>query len=108
MSRKDGKPYSLEDKYQHQLGILKAVMRSAGMDEKEPLCNILPRVRHMYQDNAKLRQAIDQAMLYGVSFLQVKAFTEPGQELVGISIEVVDKERVLITVMPDENSTSDS
>ncbi|WQZ00452.1 hypothetical protein AEV23_00008 [Klebsiella phage VB_KpM-AEV23] len=108
MDNKTGQRYTLEDKYNHHLGILKSIMRSIGMDEKEPLCNVLPRVRHMYQDNVKLRHAIDQAMLYGTSFIQCKAFTEPGKELVGISIEVIDKERIIIQVIPDETSKSDS
>lgn len=106
--RNAGKKYKLEDRYQHHLGILKSIMRSVGMDEMEPLCNILPRIRHMAQDNAVLKQATEEAISKGVSFVRVSAFTEPGKELVGISVERINPERIVIQVLPDETGKSDS
>ncbi|QDH45176.1 hypothetical protein [Salmonella phage SE13] len=107
--RDNGKKYKLEDRYQHHLGILKSIMRTAGMDEMEPLCNILPRVRHMVQDNVVLNKAIEQAQIEGVAFIRVVHKEE------GISMEVVNSRNVIIKIdssfLPEvkrEDSSSDS
>ncbi|QIN98904.1 hypothetical protein emhyr_27 [Salmonella phage emhyr] len=99
MLKHNGKKYNVEDRYRHHLGILKSIMRTAGMDEMEPLCNILPRVRHMVQDNAVLNKAIEQAQLEGVAFIRVAHKDE------GISLEVVSSRNVGIN---REDSPSDS
>lgn len=105
----NSKKYNLEDRYKHHLGILKSVMRTAGMDEMEPLCNILPRVRHMVQDNVVLNKAIKQAQAEGVAFIRVTHKKD------GTSLEVVNSRNVLIKVdnsfLPEvkrEDSSSDS
>ncbi len=105
----NSKKYNLEDRYKHHLGILKSVMRTAGMDEMEPLCNILPRVRHMVQDNVVLNKAIEQAQAEGVAFIRVTHKKD------GTSLEVVNSRNVLIKVdnsfLPEvkrEDSPSDS
>ncbi|WAQ79783.1 hypothetical protein [Escherichia phage AV127] len=99
MLKHNGKKYNVEDRYRHHLGILKSIMRTAGMDEMEPLCNILPRVRHMVQDNAVLNKAIEQAQLEGVAFIRVAHKDD------GISLEVVNSRNV---VVKREDSSSDS
>lgn len=105
----NSKKYNLEDRYKHHLGILKSVMRTAGMDEMEPLCNILPRVRHMVQDNVVLNKAIEQAQAEGVAFIRVTHKKD------GTSLEVVNSRNVLIkadnSFLPEvkrEDSPSDS
>lgn len=95
----NSKKYNLEDRYKHHLGILKSVMRTAGMDEMEPLCNILPRVRHMVQDNVVLNKAIEQAQAEGVAFIRVTHKKD------GTSLEVVNSRNVEIKC---EDSPSDS
>ena len=95
----NSKKYNLEDRYKHHLGILKSVMRTAGMDEMEPLCNILPRVRHMVQDNVVLNKAIEQAQAEGVAFIRVTHKND------GTSLEVVNSRNVEIK---REDSPSDS
>lgn len=95
----NSKKYNLEDRYKHHLGILKSVMRTAGMDEMEPLCNILPRVRHMVQDNVVLNKAIEQAQADGVAFIRVTHKKD------GTSLEVVNSRNVEIK---REDSSSDS
>ncbi len=99
MAKHNSKKYNLEDRYKHHLGILKSVMRTAGMDEMEPLCNILPRVRHMVQDNVVLNKAIEQAQAEGVAFIRVTHKKD------GISLEVVNSRNVGIK---REDSLSDS
>lgn len=86
----NSKKYNLEDRYKHHLGILKSVMRTAGMDEMEPLCNILPRVRHMVQDNVVLNKAIEQAQAEGVAFIRVT------HKNGGTSLEVVNSRNVVV------------
>ncbi|ECO1594903.1 hypothetical protein AH463_22115 [Salmonella enterica subsp. enterica serovar Enteritidis] len=86
----NSKKYNLEDRYKHHLGILKSVMRTAGMDEMEPLCNILPRVRHMVQDNIVLNKAIEQAQAEGVAFIRV---THKNGDT---SLEVVNSRNVVV------------
>lgn len=86
----NSKKYNLEDRYKHHLGILKSVMRTAGMDEMEPLCNILPRVRHMVQDNVVLNKAIEQAQAEGVAFIRVTHKKD------GTSLEVVNSRNVVV------------
>ncbi|EOU3523188.1 hypothetical protein ACNU6Q_004661 [Salmonella enterica] len=86
----NSKKYNLEDRYKHHLGILKSVMRTAGMDEMEPLCNILPRVRHMVQDNVVLNKAIEQAQAEGVAFIRVTHKKD------GTSLEVVNSRNVTV------------
>ncbi|EID3231922.1 hypothetical protein K8W34_004235 [Salmonella enterica] len=99
MASDNSKKYNLEDRYKHHLGILKSVMRTAGMDEMEPLCNILPRVRHMVQDNVVLNKAIAQAQAEGVAFIRVTHKKD------GPSLEVVNSRNV---VVKREDSSSDS
>ncbi|QIN98388.1 hypothetical protein [Escherichia coli] len=99
MLKHNGKKYNVEDRYRHHLGILKSIMRTAGMDEMEPLCNILPRVRHMVQDNAVLNKAIEQAQAEGVAFIRVTHKND------GTSLEVVNSRNVEIKC---EDSPSDS
>ncbi|QIN99047.1 hypothetical protein triss_27 [Salmonella phage triss] len=99
MLKHNGKKYNVEDRYRHHLGILKSIMRTAGMDEMEPLCNILPRVRHMVQDNAVLNKAIEQAQAEGVAFIRVTHKKD------GTSLEVVNSRNVEIKC---EDSPSDS
>ncbi|NHR67512.1 hypothetical protein [Escherichia coli] len=99
MVKHNGKKYNVEDRYRHHLGILKSIMRTAGMDEMEPLCNILPRVRHMVQDNVVLNKAIEQAQAEGVAFIRVTHKDN------GISLEVVNSRNVEIK---REDSLSDS
>lgn len=99
MLKHNGKKYNVEDRYRHHLGILKSIMRTAGMDETEPLCNILPRVRHMVQDNAVLNKAIEQAQAEGVAFIRVTHKKD------GTSLEVVNSRNVEIKC---EDSPSDS
>lgn len=99
MLKHNGKKYNVEDRYRHHLGILKSIMRTAGMDEMEPLCNILPRVRHMVQDNAVLNKAIEQAQAEGVAFIRVTHKKD------GTSLEVVNSRNVEIN---REDSPSDS
>lgn len=99
MVKHNGKKYNVEDRYRHHLGILKSIMRTAGMDEMEPLCNILPRVRHMVQDNVVLNKAIEQAQAEGVAFIRVTHKKD------GTSLEVVNSRNV---VVKREDSSSDS
>ncbi|QIN98761.1 hypothetical protein ciri_26 [Salmonella phage ciri] len=99
MLKHNGKKYNVEDRYRHHLGILKSIMRTAGMDEMEPLCNILPRVRHMVQDNVVLNKAIEQAQAEGVAFIRVTHKED------GTSLEVVNSRNV---VVKREDSSSDS
>lgn len=99
MVKHNGKKYNVEDRYRHHLGILKSIMRTAGMDEMEPLCNILPRVRHMVQDNVVLNKAIEQAQADGVAFIRVTHKKD------GTSLEVVNSRNVEIKC---EDSPSDS
>ena len=99
MLKHNGKKYNVEDRYRHHLGILKSIMRTAGMDEMEPLCNILPRVRHMVQDNVVLNKAIEQAQADGVAFIRVTHKKD------GTSLEVVNSRNVEIK---REDSSSDS
>lgn len=90
MLKHNGKKYNVEDRYRHHLGILKSIMRTAGMDEMEPLCNILPRVRHMVQDNVVLNKAIEQAQAEGVAFIRVTHKKD------GTSLEVVSSRNVVV------------
>lgn len=99
MLKHNGKKYNVEDRYRHHLGILKSIMRTAGMDEMEPLCNILPRVRHMVQDNVVLNKAIEQAQAEGVAFIRVTHKKD------GTSLEVVNSRNVEVK---REDSSSDS
>ncbi|ATI16184.1 hypothetical protein PA13076_40 [Salmonella phage vB_SenM_PA13076] len=56
----------------------------------EPLCNILPRVRHMVQDNVVLNKAIEQAQAEGVAFIRVT------HKKGGTSLEVVNSRNVTV------------
>ena len=62
------KNYSTVDKYRHQLGILRTVMRYLKMTDNAPLSDI---PTELYRQMDVLGEAAELATMYGTAFIQV-------------------------------------